>query len=595
MKRKTSIFVAVMMALIMILSMSGCGVSKSEADELFSGEMVDAQNERIVVRGENETMLFATTDETEYILEDESEICIGDTIEVDFHKGSDMYVADSVRLVAHEKHPAVFGGEVTELMKSYLTVQSESLTIVFNRDDNTKIEGDLSKGDSVIVTYEGNLSENPQAVSIVVIKENKEKKEKNLHGKVAEIGEKSAVISVDSAHACRMKITSDTTFRGDDTKLKIGDEVFVVYTGTAGADCVAKSITISRKQVQTQNQTQTQQNQNQTQAQNQTQIYYVMDGVIDKVSSNGIVVRTSQNSYTFGIVKETRIKNRDYMKAGHKTTITYSGELEKNPVAASIFCSKDTVTEKEKKNASKTAEAAETSKTGNASNSKDNAQADNSSASKESSTSEDSSKAKEDTKSEESSTSKDEKETGESSSAKEKEKSPEGTETPETDSVIIKARGEVLEWANPCIIKVDGAATMNLDIIDASVSGGYIPQTGDQVLIIYDKDEMKLLDIQLEYRPAKANTMVEKDSTVSMNANDASAETNASTEKKTSSSTEKDSTATDKTNTATGTTASTAKQENTSTEKSTTVTEKETSSTEKENTTSGKNTSTTTE
>ncbi len=543
MKRQINTFIAVVMALVMILSMSGCGVYKTEADEVFSGVMVDAQNERIVVRGDSETMLFATTEGTEYDLLEESELCIGDTIEVDFHKGDDMYIADSVRLITHENHPAVFGGEVTELKKTYLTVQSESLTIVFNRDDKTKIEGDLSKGDSVIVTYEGNLSENPQALSIVVIKENKEKKEKSLHGTVAEIGEKSAIISVDSAHACRLQITSDTTFSGDDTKLKIGDEVFVVYTGTAGDNCVAKSIKISRKQEETKNQTQQQnQKQSQAQAQSQTTTYYVMDGVIDKVSSNGIVIRTSQNSYTFGIVKETRIKNPNYMKAGHKTTITYSGELDKNPVAASIFCSKDTVSEKEKQNAAKAAEAAEKEKTKEDSNTKDNAKADGSSAEKESSKTDDSSEVEDDATSEESSDSKDDAKAEESSTAKDdekaetkdKEKSSEETNTPETDSVIIKARGEVIEWANPCIFKVDGGATLNLDIIDAEVSGGYIPQAGDQVLITYDKDEMELLVIQLEYRPAKATAMSETDNTVDMNENDASGKNKDVAEKESS-------------------------------------------------------------
>ena len=574
MKKQISGFIAVMMTLVMTISMSGCGAYKTEADEIFSGEMVDAQNERIVVRGENETMLFATTKGTEYDLQEESELCIGDKIEVDFHKGDDMYIADSVRLTAHEKKSAVFGGEVTELAKSYLTVQSESLTIVFNRDDKTKVEGDLSKGDSVIVTYEGNLSENPQAVSIVVIKENKEKTEKSLHGTVAEIGEKSAVISVDSAHACRLEITPETTFSGDDTKLKIGDEVFVVYTGTAGENCEAKSIVIWRKQAQTQNPAQNQkqtqaQNQKQTQAQNQTQTYYVMDGVIDKVSANGIVVRTSQNSYMFGIVQETRIKNRNYMEAGHKTTITYAGELDKNPVAASIFCSKDTVTEKEKKNASKADEAAETSKTEESSKTEDNQTTEETSSEKQTSKSEKSSEIKDDAAADESS----EAEDNGAKESKNNSKSTEEADTFETDSVIIKARAEVIEWANPCTLKVDGAATLNLDITDALVSGGYIPQTDDEVVILYDKDSLKLLSIQLEYRPAKANAMSEKDNTV--------AEKESDTAKKDNTVAEKESDTAKKDNTVAEKESDTAKKDNTAVEKESDTAEKGNAAAEK--------------
>ena len=564
MKKTISTFIAVLTTLVMIFTMSGCGASKVEADEIFSGEMVDAQNDRIVVRGEEETMLFVTTDGTKYDLQEESELCIGDKIEVDYHKGDDSYIADSVRLTAHEKQTTVFGGEVTELAKSYLTVQSESMTVVFNRNDKTKVEGDLSQGDSVTVTYKGNLSENPQALSIVVIQEKKEKTEKSLHGTVAEIGEKSAVISVDSAHACRIQITSDTTFSGDDTKMKIGDEVHVVYTGSAGDECVAKSIKITRSQTQTQNQTKTQ---NQTQAQNQTQVqkYYVMDGVIDKVSANGIVVRTSQNTYTFGIVKETRIKNRDYMKAGHKTTITYAGELDKNPVAASVFCSKDTVTEKEKQNAAKAEEASKT---------KDNTKTDESSQAKESEKTEDSSAVDDDAKSEESSKAKEDTEENskakddESAEAEDSGKDTEKKDKSETDSVIIKAQGEITEWANPCTIKVEGGGTLELDIIDAQVSGGYIPQAGDQVIISYDKDVMKLLSVQLEYRPVKANAMTDKESTVTVKEDTTAEKNNAAAEKETAA----------------------AENDSTVSEKETTTTTKDSSSTEKDNTAAKKNT-----
>ena len=47
---------------------------------------------------------------------------------------------------------------------------------------------------------------------------------------------------------------------------------------------------------------------------------------------------------------------------------------------------------------------------------------------------------------------------------------------------------------------MDGGATVKLDIKEADVAAGYIPEVGDQVLIHYDKDTMKLIDIQLEYR-----------------------------------------------------------------------------------------------
>ena len=92
---------------------------------------------------------------------------------------------------------------------------------------------------------------------------------------------------------------------------------------------------------------------------------------------------------------------------------------------------------------------------------------------------------------------------------------------------------------------MDGAATLNLDITDALVSGGYIPQTDDEVVILYDKDSLKLLSIQLEYRPAKANAMSEKDNTVAEKESDTAKKDNTVAEKE-SDTAKKDNTAVEK-------------------------------------------------
>ncbi len=77
----------------------------------------------------------------------------------------------------------------------------------------------------------------------------------------------------------------------------------------------------------------------------------------------------------------------------------------------------------------------------------------------------------------------------------------------EPESVAIKAKGEIVKWGeNPAVFKIDGGGTLELDIKDAEISGGYIPKIGDQVVILYDKDKMKLFDLELEYRPVEAKT-----------------------------------------------------------------------------------------
>ena len=530
---------AVLLVPVMIFAFCGCGGSdkaeeaSSSSDQSaassFAGELIDAQNDRLVVRGDDETMLFATSNETEYELGEESELCLGDKIEVDYHKTEEEYVADAVELKSHEEESLVFGGEVTELQKNYLTVQSESLTAVFGYGDKTKIEGDLTIGDSVTVTYEGNLSENPKAVSVVVIRENQKKTEKSAHGTVSETDNGSIVVSVDSAHACRFLTNSSTKITGDDTSVKVGDEVHVVYTGEAGSDPVAKSIKVKR---------------------NENQAYFVMDGVIAKVTKNNITIRTAKKSYVFKIVKDTRIKNSDYLKAGHKTTITYVGNLDQNPVAASIFCSKDTVTKQEKQKAEQAKKAGKSEKNA-VSNETQNGSKENSEAASNTDTAEktddqtasESKEAAEQTDNQNASGSEEksgsseeadqqksdenadseaaEKESADSEAA-EKEAAQDTVSTEEITSkaddlteaaaeakaegsVVIKAKGEIEKWGkNPSIFKIDGRATLKLDIKKAKISGGYIPKEGDQVVIFYDKNTLELIDLRLEYRPADA-------------------------------------------------------------------------------------------
>ena len=74
----------------------------------------------------------------------------------------------------------VFGGQVMELEDNFLTVRSESLTAGFEYDEETKLNGNLSKGDTVTITYDGDLSQSPHAISIVVAQEGQEKALKSL-------------------------------------------------------------------------------------------------------------------------------------------------------------------------------------------------------------------------------------------------------------------------------------------------------------------------------------------------------------------------------------------------------------------------------
>ena len=57
--------IAILAVLVMVFTLSSCGKGAAE-DETFVGELVDAQNNRLVVRNAEQTMLFVTTTGTVY-------------------------------------------------------------------------------------------------------------------------------------------------------------------------------------------------------------------------------------------------------------------------------------------------------------------------------------------------------------------------------------------------------------------------------------------------------------------------------------------------------------------------------------------------
>ena len=137
MKKHIKIMIAMLTLCLLAFVAGACSASGGGSGEKFTGELIDTQGDRVVVRGESETMLFFTGAETEYDYGSEEELGIGDKIEVGYHKADKVFVADEIKLIEKKVEATIFGGEVTELSADYLTVQAESLTVVFNRDVNT--------------------------------------------------------------------------------------------------------------------------------------------------------------------------------------------------------------------------------------------------------------------------------------------------------------------------------------------------------------------------------------------------------------------------------------------------------------------------
>ena len=531
MKGKTNLLIAALISVLLIFGMAACGSSETETantGESFTGSLVDAQGDRIVVRGDTETMLFKTADQTVYDFGEGEQLALGDTVQVGYHETNGTFMADDVTVMEHSQQLLVFGGQIGKVTDDSVTVGSGSMTVSFAYDDETKIQGELAEGNIVTVTYDGDLSEDPHAVSVVVTQEKAVVKFKRTTGTISEVTDKSVLISVDSAKSYRFKIDKDTKIYGKAKDLRVGDSVGLVYAGDMGKEPLAKTIEITKLHVDKE---------------------YVIDGTITKASKDQITITTGKNTYKFKLDKKTDISKKD-PKVGLITTVTYTGELGKDAVAKVIYCSgkedpkvtaqaekKDTTkaTDKETKAPKKAATKKAATKKKETKASKEATKVTESKATetKATETQETETKASESDVTEDTETDV----TGDSQTEEPDPEEPtqatetvteateaiteavtEATEaateaatepTKETEppketepkEEIIEADGMIQKWEDKTTkIKITSGSIVELSTKGAEIASGYFPQENDEVRIKYDKVSMTLKDIQLVYR-----------------------------------------------------------------------------------------------
>ena len=513
MKKETKILITLLMAMMMALCMTACQQAAAEEETSFSGELIDARASQLVVRGESATMQFTASPETEYSYSGERELYVGDEIKVEYHEENGRFMADKIHVTEHQEKLLVFGGEVTDLTDAKVTVRTESLSVRFDYDAETLVEGNLSKGDIVAITYRGDLSEKPYAVSIVVTENLREEALTTINGTVAEMGDWNLLVSVDSADAYRFEITGDTIIRGSNSKIKVGDRVSIVYTGNINENPLARSITVTREK---------------------DRRYFVIDGSICGTTLGSVSINTGEKKYSFSVDDETKITNREYLKAYHIVTVTYTGKLNKKPHAVAIYCSKDQEKVDQKKETKKKSskpkkptkdEPTETDPTETEPTATEPTETEPTATEPtETEPTETEPTATEPTETEPAETEPsedpidtdptedltDEIETEPEFTDPLPEPEPEEPENTADDRVIVNADGTIRSWGTTCEIKVEGGSTLVLDASDASISSGYFPQAEDQVIIAYDESDLKLLDIQLVYRPAEAEEAPEE-------------------------------------------------------------------------------------
>ena len=205
MRKRLGIILAVLMGVTMLFSITGCGQQGDE--ETFEGSLVNARSNVLVVRDSSAYVRqFYTDNKTVFSFEEGNSMKPGDSLQISYHQEGSKYVASQVSVLKAKEDTLTLQGEVTELTAYTLTVNSNSLTVQFSYDKKTSIEGNLSKGDMVRVTYYGDISEDPYASEIIVDEEKAEVTLHKISGIVSEISGKTMLLSVDSADAFRFKV-----------------------------------------------------------------------------------------------------------------------------------------------------------------------------------------------------------------------------------------------------------------------------------------------------------------------------------------------------------------------------------------------------
>ena len=351
MKKAVKTMLMMMLAASLVLIMGSCG--KAEPVEV-SGTLTNAVDKQITVRTADGPVVFKTADDTVYNLGEESELTVGDTVKVRYHKSMGKDHVDEVTVLEHFKPELIFEGKVAGLKDGDITVTGKSLTVAFTRDDDTAVKGELKVGAEVEVIYDGDLSEYPYATEIKVTKKaedseaaeekKEEKKEKQkeetkeekkeekkdseadnnkeeaktavVSGIVSEFTETTMLLSIDSATSYRFILAKGFKVTGADKYVHSGDSVNVKFKGELGKSPEAVEINIVKK----------------AQAEKKT-----VNGTISSVEKNYLTLNTGKKSYIIHTDKNTKYTG-DKPAKGYKSEITYTGNLSKDAKATNVYC-----------------------------------------------------------------------------------------------------------------------------------------------------------------------------------------------------------------------------------------------------------------
>lgn len=185
-------------------------------------------------------------------------------------------------------------------------------------------------GDEVVIGYEGDILNYPQATSITVTKVNPVS---TVSGKVLQHDATTLFIQISSTEALGFALNKDTVITGLSDMIMVGDTVTITYDGDVMNGALAKQVEIvAMENTKRANDIKEPEN-----TENKT-----LNGEVTSLTSKKITIKTSSShSYSFRITKSTSIhKSKGKLEVGCRVRVKYDGYASKNPDAKSITVTK---------------------------------------------------------------------------------------------------------------------------------------------------------------------------------------------------------------------------------------------------------------
>ena len=204
----------------------------------FGGRVSDLKDDSITVTGKSLTVTFTRNNNTLVA----GDLSRADEVEITYTGDINDYpYASEIKVISENREPekVTVSGIVSELADSTVLLGITSATSYrFRITKDTKIAGasdKLSVGDSVNVTYSGDIEKTPDAVSINIVKKAQIERH-TINGKIKKTAKTS--VTLDTGKKTYKFVTDkNTKFNGD--KPAEGYKSEITYTGELGKDPVA--------------------------------------------------------------------------------------------------------------------------------------------------------------------------------------------------------------------------------------------------------------------------------------------------------------------------------------------------------------------